>query len=87
MTETTLEEAEQEVKSWMARHRPEIQGEKDGNLGIPAVDSGEITPYERQLVESFEKQVRMVIRRFKEKEADLYVSFKKVKAELKIQLK
>ena len=53
-----------------------IQGERDGEAGIPAADSSEITSYEKQLIQSFERQVHLVSWRFTEKENELYSSFK-----------
>jgi hypothetical protein len=82
MPELIDSETKKHVAEWMSTHYPDDQGKKDAEAGIPRTDSSEITPFEKQLVESFEKQISLVRHGFSRNEGTLYSSFKSITAEL-----
>lgn len=87
MPELTDRAAKQQVEAWMSAHRPGVQGEKDGMAGIPKSDSSEITPYERQLIESFEREIQTVKQSFTNRESYLYSKFYVIKGKMLTQKK
>jgi hypothetical protein len=73
------------LDAWMSRHNPQLQGEADGKRENLDKDKYGTILYEQRLVESFEKEMRLIDQEFAEKEAELYTAFQSNFSKLKTQ--
>ena len=71
------------VDAWSSRHNPQLQGEADGKREALDKDNCGAILYEQRLVESFEKEMRLIDQEFAEKEAELYTDFQTNLSKLK----